>query len=67
MGQQKTLLELSPTNKLMLAAAQSMLGDLQIKVDRTAQRVTIKQNDQIEGYSYEQLATIAEQLFPAKP
>jgi hypothetical protein len=51
----------------MLAAAQSMLGDLQIKVDRTAQRVTIKQNDQIEGYSYEQLATIAEQLFPAKP
>lgn len=57
-------LALSPTNKLMLAAASSMLGDLQVKVDHTAQHVTVKQNDQVEGYSYEQLASIAEQLFP---
>ena len=58
-------LPLSPTNKIMLAAAKSMLGDLQIKVDRAAQLVTMKQNGQTQEYSYEQLATIAEQLFPA--
>jgi hypothetical protein len=48
----------------MLSAAKSMLGDLQIKVNRAAQLITIKREDQIEEYSYEQLATIAEQLFP---
>jgi len=60
----QTELHLSPTNKLMLSAAKSMLGDLQIKVDRAAQRVTIKQEDKVEEYSYEQLADLAEQLFP---
>jgi hypothetical protein len=57
-------LELSATNKLMLAAAKSMLGNLQIKADRAAQRVKIKQDDKIEEYSYEQLAELGEQLFP---
>ena len=41
-----------------------MLGDLQIKVDHTAQHVTIKQDDKVEEYSYEQLAKLTEQLFP---
>jgi hypothetical protein len=60
----QTQLEITPTHKLMLAAARSMLGDLQIKADRAAQRVTLKQDDKIEEYSYEQLITIAEQFFP---
>ncbi len=41
-----------------------MLGDLQIKVDRKAQLVTVKREDQTEEYSYEQLAELGEQLFP---
>lgn len=64
MAQSPDKVPLSPTHKLMLSAAKAMLGDLQIKVDQAAQRVTVKQNGQIEEYTYEQLATIAEQLFP---
>lgn len=58
-------MQLSPQHKLMLAAVRSMLGELKIKVDRERQLVTINQNSRTENYTYEQLATIAEQLFPA--
>jgi hypothetical protein len=57
--------QLTPVQKLMLASAKSLLGDFTVKVDREKKIVHTKQDGEVRSYTYEQLADIAEQLFPA--
>lgn len=56
--------ELTGSQKLMLSAAKSMLGDLRVRVDRESQVVYLKQDEEVKEYTYEQLAVLAESLFP---
>ena len=43
-----------------------MLGNLSVKLDRKRQVVIITQDNEIKEFTYEQLAGLFEQLFPAE-
>ena len=59
-------MQLSSTQKLMLSALKSIIGNMTFRLDRQRQIVIIKQNAETKELTYEQLAEILEQLFPGE-